>query len=163
MCDGSESDVADFSKAFDEVPHKRLLSKLKYYGIQGVTLNWIEAVLAGRTQQVVINDPVTSGVTQGSVLGPILCLSCINDMPECITSKARLFADDSIIYRGINNESDCAVLEKDLEALERWEKDWGMSFNPSKCHIIHISRKKKPIIHTYHLKNTELEAVDVAQ
>ena len=86
---------------------------------------------------------VTSGVPQGSVLGPILFLTFINDMPECVSSKVRLFADDSIIYKEITTDSDGRDLQNDLEALEMWEKTWGMSFNPSKCHIIHISRKKK--------------------
>ncbi len=170
MCDGKQVDVAvmDFSKAFDVVPHKRLLNKLHFYGIRGCTSKWIQDFLTDRTQQVVIDGqssdtaPVTSGVPQGSVLGPILFLTFINDMPECVKSKARLFADDSIIYRDITSTSDCTDLQNDLKSLERWEKVWGMSFNPSKCHIIHISRKKKPILNTYHLKGTDLEPVDNA-
>ena len=170
MCSGKQVDVAvmDFSKAFDVVPHQRLLSKLNFYGIRGRALEWIEAFLTDRIQQVVVNGefsdiaPVTSGVPQGSVLGPILFLSFINDMPECVTSKCRLFADDSIIYREVSATSDCTRLQDDLDALERWEKAWGMSFNPTKCNIIHISRKKDPVLNTYHIKSTDLEAVDTA-
>ena len=69
---------------------------------------------------------------------------------------------DSIIYRDVNNPDDCAQLQEDLAALERWERKWGMSFNPSKCHIVHVSRKRKPILNTYRLKESDLEAVNSA-
>ena len=170
MCSGKQVDVAvmDFSKAFDVVPHQRLLNKLNFYGIRGNALKWIEAFLTGRTQQVVVDGemsdiaPVTSGVPQGSVLGPILFLTFINDMPETVSSRCRLFADDSIIYREVLTESDCVSLQEDLGKLEQWEKTWGMSFNPTKCNIIHMSRKKDPLLHTYHIKGTNLEAVENA-
>ena len=97
--------IMDFAKAFNKVSHRRLLYKLEYYGIQTHTLNWIQAFLSDRTQTVVIDGvtsntvPVTSGVPQGTVLGPILFLIYINDFPEYLAhSKLRLFADDSIIY-----------------------------------------------------------------
>ena len=105
---------------------------------------------------------VSSGVPQGSVLGPILFLTFINDTPEAVNSKARLFADNSIIYREVGTAEDCGKLQQDLLALEQWEKMWGISFNPSKCHIIHVSWKKAPISTTYHLKGSELDAVDSA-
>ena len=170
MSNGKQVDVAvmDFSKAFDVVPHKRLSHKLHFYGIRGNTLKWIEDFLRNRTQQVVIDGeasstaPVTSGVPQGSVLGPILFLAFINDMPESVKSMSRLFADDSIIYREVTSPDSCQQLQDDLKALEDWERKWGMSFNPSKCHIIHISRKKNPIKTTYRLKGKNLEAVDSA-
>ena len=170
MCEGNQIDIAvmDFSKAFDVVPHKRLLSKLDFYGIRDKTLLWIESFLSDRTQQVVVEGefsetaPVTSGVPQGSVLGPILFLVFINDMPECVKSRCRLFADDSIIYRSVNNDNDAADLQNDLNALHKWESDWGMSFNPSKCHILHVTRKKKRLNHTYHLKGSALESVSDA-
>ena len=115
MSDGKQTDVAvlDFSKFFDVVPHKRLLHKFDFYGIQGSTLFWISSFLSNRTQQVVVGGefsdvaPVTSGVPQGSVLGTILFLVFINDMPECVNSKCRLFADDSIIYRTVNSRWWC--------------------------------------------------------
>ena len=167
LAKGRQTDVAvmDFSKAFDVVPHKRLLYKLKYYGIRGSTLKWIEDFLTGRTQQVVVDGevsdvaPVTSGVPQGSVLGPFLFLAFINDMPECVTSRCRLFADDSIIYRKVDNDDDAGALQKDLDALQKWESDWGMSFNPIKCNTIHVSRKRQPSTHVYTLKETPLETV----
>ena len=81
-------------------------------------------------------------------------------MPETVSSRCRLFADDSIIYREVLTESDCVSLQEDLGKLEQWEKTWGMSFNPTKCNIIHMSRKKDPLLHTYHIKGTNLEAVE---
>ena len=104
---GIQTDVAvlDFSKAFDVVPHRRLLGKVKHYGITGQTLNWISEFLSGRTQCVVVDGaescwiPVTSGVPQGTVLGPLLFLLYINDLPDCVSSSVRLFADDCLLYR----------------------------------------------------------------
>ena len=97
--------IMDFAKAFDKVPHRRLLHKLEYYGIRGSTHKWINSWLSGRTQQVVLDGqasdpvPVLSGVPQGSVLGPVLFLLFINDLPDNIRSSVRLFADDCVLYR----------------------------------------------------------------
>ena len=110
MCDGKQVDVAvmDFSKAFDVVPHKRLLNKLDFYGIRGNALMWIEAFLAGRTQVVVDGEmsdiaPVTSGVPQSSVLGPILFLTYINDMPESVSSRLSPFCRRQYNIQRSNN------------------------------------------------------------
>ena len=98
--------LLDFSKAFDSVSHRRLLSKLEFYGIRGRPAAWIKAFLKNRTQIVSVNgshsnpQPVTSGVPQGSVLGPVLFLLYINDITDNINSQIRLFADDSVIYNG---------------------------------------------------------------
>jgi len=164
---GGQTDVVimDFSKAFDVVPHTLLLHKLKYLGISGQTLQWIKSFLENRSQKVVVdgefstNAPVTSGVPQGSVLGPILFLCYINDMPASVSSKLRLFADDSIIYKAIKSLSDCISLQRDLVSLEQWEKSWGMSFHPQKCNVMRMTRKRDPIIYSYSLKGHELEAV----
>ena len=100
--------LLDFSKAFDKVPHRRLAQKLHHYGIRGDLLSWIESFLSERNQQVLVeghssqSTPVTSGVPQGSVLGPLLFLLYINDMPGKVASTSRLFADDSLLYRRIN-------------------------------------------------------------
>ena len=168
--DGNQVDavVMDFSKAFDVVPHGSLLVKLDHYGIRGHTLSWIDSFLSRRTQRVVVNNemsdlaPVTSGVPQGSVLGPILFLAYINDMPECISSTSRLFADDTIVYRQVKCDEDRQALQQDLVALEAWEAKWGMSFNPSKCSVIHISRKKVPLTFDYILKEQILETSSTA-
>ena len=97
----------DFAKAFDKVPHRRLLHKLEYYGIRGSTHKWINSWLSGRTQQVVLDGqasdpvPVLSGVPQGSVLGPVLFLLFINDLPDNIRSSVCLLAEECVLYRNI--------------------------------------------------------------
>ena len=109
--------IMDFSKAFDKVPHRRLDYKLDWYGIRGNTGEWILDFLSGRSQRVVLegassdSEPVVSGVPQGTVLGPVLFLLCINDLPDvAVHSTARLFADDCIVYRPIRNNDDTILL-----------------------------------------------------
>ena len=104
--------VMDFAKAFDKVPHKNLIHKLKAYGIDGYINQWIQSFLHQRQQRVVCKGemsswtPVTSGVPQGSVVGPVLFLVYINDLPAKLQSKVRLFADDTIVYMSVTNKSD---------------------------------------------------------
>ena len=112
--------VLDFSKAFDKVSHQLLFTKLDHYGIRGSTLCWINSFLSDRTQKVIIEGAVpdtvkvTSGVPQGSVLTPILFLIYINDFPNSLLSKVRLFADDAIVYREINSLQNCLELQNEL-------------------------------------------------
>lgn len=141
--------LLDFSKAFDKVPHARLLEKLAYYGVRNNTLKWISAFLSQRKQQVLLEGilspevDVVSGVPQGTVLGPLLFLTFINDLPDCVkSSSAKLFADDCLLFRKIVNHSDSDLLQADLTALEQWELTWQMSFNPSKCNVVRISPRK---------------------
>ena len=167
---GGQVDVAimDFSKAFDVVDHARLLLKASYYGIRGDTNRWIQAFLSNRTQQVVVDGAksgranVESGVPQGSVLGPLLFLLYINDLPASVGSKVRLFADDCVLYREVRNPTDAAHLQADLDRLSEWEREWKMSFNIAKCHIMHISRSRKVIKTNYTLHNKLLETVSQA-
>ena len=127
--------ILDFSKAFDTVPHKKLLFKLSKYGITGNINKWIQSFLVLRKQQVIVEGEsskpcsVDSGVPQGSVLGPLLFLCHINDLPQRVTSKVRLFADDCLLYRPIHSPRDQLLLQQDLAALETWAEDWGMRFN----------------------------------
>ena len=140
--------VLDFSKAFDVVPHQRLLHKLDHYGIRGTTLNWIKIFLTNRTQKVVVDGSssesarVRSGVPQGTVLGPLLFLTYINDLPSTVSSQVRLFADDCLLYRPIKCRADQEQLQRDLSALQDWADRWGMCFNPSKCSVLRVSRPK---------------------
>lgn len=157
--------VLDFSKAFDKVPHRRLLKKLWNYGIRGKTHKWINMFLTDRNQRVVVDGEasewihVESGVPQGTVLGPILFLAFINDLPTYVNSSVRLFADDCVLYRAIEDNTDCTILQEDLKKLEAWEDKWLMSFNASKCSAMSVTRKKKKIEHPYTLHNQTLETV----
>ena len=160
--------VLDFSKAFDKVPHQRLMTKLWNYGIRGNTHAWIKSFLLGRTQRVVVDGegsgwvPVESGVPQGTVLGPVLFLAFINDLPKAVKSNVHLFADDCVVYRQVKSDSDCAILQDDLDSLENWENKWCMSFNAAKCNTIAITRKHKKILYPYTLHNQILERVEKA-
>ena len=120
--------LLDFSKAFDKVAYEKLLLKLHHYSIRGDTLKWIKDFLDNRKQAVVINGinsekiPLSSGVPQGSVLGPILFLAYINDLPEQVESRVRLFADDTALYLAISSTTESKVLQTDLASVERWAK-----------------------------------------
>ena len=157
--------ILDFSKAFDRVPHKRLLHKLDHSGIRGPALSWIRSFLSEQTQRVVVDGAmseegqVVSGVPQGSVLGPLLFLVFINDLPSCVKSKVRPFADDCIVYREVKHKKNTKIFQKDLGNLEKWEKKWGMDFHPDKCNILHVTKKKEVINVRHHLKGHILKTV----
>ncbi|KAI8514938.1 hypothetical protein Bbelb_075290 [Branchiostoma belcheri] len=147
--------ILDFTKAFDKVPHGRLILKLEYYGIQGPTLNWLKAFLTNREQTVVVEGKasapvkVASGVPQGTVLGPLLFLLYINDLPDQLDSNVRLFADDCLLYVELSTQTDSQLLQKDLNTLEEWQSKWLMQFNPEKCYIMHITNKRTPHATSY--------------
>ena len=106
---------------------------------------------------------VTSGVPQGSVLGPILFLIYINDLPEEVYSQVRLFADDTALYLTLESEDDSSTLQNDLNILSAWETRWDMGFNPSKCQVIHVTGSKKPVKRDYILHGQVLESVTSAR
>ena len=142
---GSPVDIIylDFQKAFDKVPHQRLLLKLKAHGIGDSISDWIEQWLTDRRQRVVVDGEVSnwksvlSGVPQGSVLGPILFLIYINDLDDSITSNVMKFADDTKLFRKVNTDGDKQHLQNDLDILEKWSEKWQMLFNFGKCKCLH--------------------------
>ena len=118
--------VIDFSKAFDLVPHDRLLMKIAISGVDSRVVAWVREFLLGRTQRVKVGWQlsekvrVTSGVPQGSVLGPLLFLAYVNDIWRNVESTVRLFADNCVIYIQIINNEDIDRLQKDLDRLGEW-------------------------------------------
>ena len=161
--------LLDFSKAFDKVNHLKLLYKLQVHGVQGKTFGWTESFLVGRSQTAVLDVessdelPVLSGVPQGSVLGPILFLLYINDLPENVQSQVRLFADGTAVYLTVQDPNDSERLQSDLNVLQAWEKKWDMEFNPSKCQVLHITRSRNPIRYNYTMHGQTLESVESAR
>ena len=161
--------ILDFSKAFDTVPHNRLLQKLEFYYIQGDVLKWTSVFLKSRYQCVVVEGQrsgtfsVDSGVPQGTVLGPLLLLLHINDLPSVVSSQVRLFADDCLMYCPIEVRGDQEDFQSDLDALQQWGNAWGMRFNAKKCHIMRISRSTRPLSKFYYLCNTILSEVNCAK
>ncbi|NEQ69831.1 MAG: hypothetical protein F6K21_30935 [Symploca sp. SIO2D2] len=154
----------DFQKAFDKVPHKRLIAKIKAHGISGNVLKWIENWLNNRKQRVVINGspsnymPVTSGVPQGSVLGPILFLIYINDIDIGLMSKISKFADDTKIGGAAKTAEERAQLQEDVNKLIEWADKWQMKFNVDKCSTLHIGKNNEK--HSYEMDGTIIPNVD---
>ena len=158
--------ILDFEKAFDTPPHELLKSKLFSYGIGGKTLKWIDSFLCFRQQRVVVNGvksdwaPILSGVPQGTVLGPLLFSLYIHDFSSDIESEIRLFADDCVCYREIKAEADKMKRQRDIDRLGSWERKWGMRFQPVKCNMMQLTRKRIKQIHaSYTLEWTDLENV----
>ena len=156
----------DFMKAFDTVPHRRLIKKLRSYGITGDILLWIEAFLQGRKQKVVVNGSssdwcdVISGVPQGSVIAALLFVIYINDLPENIRSHLFLFADDCKFFREIASQEDIDIMQADLDTLFEWSQKWLLTFHPGKCVNLRITLRKDTEPHVYHLGNDDLKNVD---
>jgi len=157
----------DFAKAFDTVPHRRLLRKLEAYGIRGRVLGWMKAFLSDRYQYVKVNGKlskkcqVQSGVPQGSVLGPLLFVIYINDLAEVTNSEMFLFADDTKLVEEINNAEDAIRLQHDIEAMEKWSGDWLLKFHPDKCHVLTLGKFWNiQHAHPYEIAGSVLEHVD---
>ncbi len=152
----------DFMKAFDKVPHQRLLHKLKSYGLGQNIVDWMGSFLLGRKQQVCVNGAnsewksVTSGIPQGSVLGPLLFVLYINDMPDNITSSIFLFADDTKIFANSSNPQNTAILQEDLGKLLQWSKTWLLKFHPQKCRVLDINTHDRKH-NDYYLDDVQLE------
>ena len=144
--DGSGVDIIylDFAKAFDTVSHIKLLEKLRCYRLNDMLISWITQFLSNRTQTVVVNDSVstvcnvTSGIPQGSVLGPVLFVIYINDIVDIVKdSQIKLYADDSKLYIRSNREN-FDKLTADLDSVFRWTQSWQLQLALSKCKHIHL-------------------------
>ncbi|KHN81359.1 putative RNA-directed DNA polymerase from transposon X-element [Toxocara canis] len=145
---GFQTDVVyiDFAKAFDSVTHPKLLLKLKAYGIGGSVLTWLKNFLCGRSFRVKVGNAlssshfVLSGVPQGSLLGPLLFLLYVNDLPKSLLSCCKLYADDVKIYRPITDpQFDYNVLRPDMISLEQWSQLWQLDISPEKCFVLHLN------------------------
>ena len=144
----------DISKAFDRVWHDGLIFKLKTYGISGSLLLLIKSFLQGRSQRVVIDGlssewtEITAGVPQGSILGPLFFLIYINDLPNGLISKIKIFADDSSLFSLVLNQIQSSIeLNRDLQSISEWAYQWKMSFNPDPAKQaveVYFTRKLKP-------------------
>ena len=156
----------DFSKAFDKVPWRRLMSKVKAKGINGRIFKWIENWLKDRKQRVVINGgksdwrPVTSGVPQGSVLGPLLFLIYIDDIDLEASSNVivRKFADDTKLGHSVQREEEQEQLQESLLRMYSWAEKWGMSFNLLKCKVMHLGYNNPKYI--YKVNGIEIPSSD---
>ena len=144
--DGHDVDILylDFKKAFDSVPHERLLMKLSAYGITGRIHAWIREFLTKRQHRVRVGNSysnyseVLSGIPQGSILGPILFTIFINDLPDSVVSICKIFADDTKIY---NTADKHCEIQNDIDKLLEWSSIWNLHFNAGKCNMLHIGRK----------------------
>ena len=155
----------DLKKAFDKVPHRRLLKKVRALGIAGAVGDWIENWLHSRRQRVVVNGqksgwlPVTSGVPQGSVLGPLLFIIYVNDIDDGITARISKFADDTKLGMNVADAENVERLQADLRKLGEWSDKWQMPFNVEKCKVMHIGHRNPQAV--YSLKNSALESTDM--
>ena len=161
----------DYRKAFDSVPHRPLIIKLRSLGLDDCIIRWLKSYLSNRMQVVVVDGvesdplPVLSGVPQGSVLGPLLFLLYINDLPDVVSntlSRLNLFADDVLLYRTIACAADYASLQEVISRIEQWSTENYLSFNTSKCKFMVISRKINPTLPDAPLQlfGTSLDQVD---
>ena len=136
----------DFMKAFDKVPLRSLITKLQNHGIQGMLLDWIRSFLEHRQQRVVINGQystwrnVRSGIPQGFVLGPLLFVIYISDLHETVLSQVFLFADDTKMYRQIQDASDRHTFQLDISKLQEWVDKCFLRFHPDKYNLMTIGR-----------------------
>ena len=156
----------DFKKAFDSVPHERLLIKLESYGITGNINLWIRDFLNNRQQKVRVSNSyseeakVLSGIPQGSILGPVLFTLFINDLPDNLSSTCKIFADDTKMYNTPQNQKD---IQDDLNRLTDWSKTWKLFFNTSKCKVLHVGKSNPKYKYTMEQEGDETEVQECTQ
>ena len=158
----------DFAKAFDSVDHTIVLEKLRGYGVTGPVLGCFKDYLSGRTQRVVVEgvasrwSPVTSGVPQGSILGPLLFIIFINDLPDVVQhgTETAMYADDTKLQHKITSTDDCKCLQQSLTNLNSWSTQNNIRFNVSKCKVFTVVRKRTPVIYEYKLGTETLTRAD---
>ena len=136
----------DYQKAFDTVPHCRLIKKLKWYGIDESLSKWIMNFVSQRQMRVRVGEEssswssIDSGVPQGSVLGPLLFVLYVNEISCLVKSKIKMFADDTKLWRKIKSEEDKIILQADMDKLNKWSEDWLLKFNVDKCKRMTIGK-----------------------
>lgn len=161
----------DFAKAFDRISHQVLLCKLdNEFGFHPTLVQFFTSYLQGRKQRVVIGGytsdsyTATSGIPQGSNLGPLLFLLFVNDLPNKIKeSKILLFADDLKLYSVVKNVADCEKLQRDINEVLQWSEINNLKFNITKCYSVSYSRKKNPLHYDYNMNNVVLARVEEIQ
>ncbi|CAB4005945.1 Hypothetical predicted protein, partial [Paramuricea clavata] len=167
---GKKTDILyfDVAKAFGAVNHNLLLKKLQRFGLTDNILTWFKSYLSGRQQRVLVNGEisetrsVSSGVPQGSILGPLLFLMYINDLSKSITSPAvdvSLFADDTKCISVVESPVDACVLQAEARNVEKWSEFWRLKFNAEKCKVLSITRKRHPLVAEYIVNGKTLQHV----
>ena len=165
---GQQTDVIylDMSKAFDKVQHSLIIARLQQFNISGSLLKWFTSYLCGRRQRVTVlgatsqEREVSSGVPQGSILGPVLFLLYVNDLPKAVmSSKVACFADDTKVLKRVESQQDSVDLQSDIDNLNSWARLSGLTFNHSKCKCQRITRKKTPASYPYTMIGSQLGAV----
>jgi hypothetical protein len=156
----------DYAKAFDTVPHRRLIRQVSSFGIQHKALGFIDSFLSDRRQAVRVNGtmsqwrPVLSGIPQGTVLGPILFSLFVSDIPSMVNNIISLFADDTKIYTTICNEDSHINLAEDLQKLQEWTQKMHMKFNITKCKVLHLGKNNPR--RTYRMTDHEGSLKDIS-
>lgn len=156
----------DFAKAFDTVPHKRLLIKLRAYGINEKMINWIKSFFSKRQQRVVMGECVSnwasvlSGVPQGSILGPLLFIVYIDDISDNLENICKLYADDTKLIANMNTIDAYSKLQSDIDKIFKWSSEWLIKLNNGKCKLMHFGKNNGQQNYSIINDNGEFETID---
>ena len=158
----------DFSKAFDKVPHRRLLVKLESLGFNDQLLKWIKSFLTGRTMSVKINQSlsdeldVSSGIPQGSVLGPVLFVTYVNDLPRNISVPSNMLADDLKLIHSVKHVEDNIRIQGGIDQVATWCVTWLLEPNASKCSALHLGKTNRKHQYTININGKVLPLPNTA-